>query len=107
MFYFGRYFTAGQDAARIAWFNAMWQYPYFRHVNRVITVVWGVAYCGEFALRVVMAFTLPIPVVLSISPFIFGAITALTIFWTFAYARRARERGEEMGRRDGARPMNP
>jgi hypothetical protein len=43
-----------------------------------------------------MVYTLPIPVVLGISPIILGAITIATIAWTFAYANRARKRGEEM-----------
>jgi hypothetical protein len=54
---------------------------------------------GECVLRVGMgASTLPIPVVLAISPVIFGAITVATIFWTFAYARRAHQHGEAMRR---------
>ncbi len=92
MFYFGRYFETGDEPAKVAAFNAMWQYPYFRHVIRLITVVWGVAYTGEFLLRVVMASTLPIPIVVAISPVVFAAITVATILWTFAYARWARQR---------------
>ena len=98
MFYFGRYFAAGNDPTRIAQYNANWQYPYFRYVNRIITVVWGVSYLGEFILRVIMVYTLPIPVVLGVSPIILGGITVATIAWTMAYANRARKRGEEMRR---------
>jgi hypothetical protein len=79
-------------AAKVAEFNAMWQYPYFRHVIRLITVVWGVAYTGEFLLGVVVASTLPIPIVVAISPVVFAAITVATILWIFAYARWARQR---------------
>jgi hypothetical protein len=99
MFYFGRYFATGDDPVKITGYNALWQYPYFRHVQRLITLVWGAAYTGEFVLRVGMAAsTLPIPVVLAVSPVIFGAITVATIFWTFAYARRAHQHGEAMRR---------
>ncbi len=96
MFYFGRYFATANDPARIAQYNGLWQYPYFRFVNRVITAVWGVAYAGEFILRVILVYTLPSAVVLAVSPIILGGITILTITWTFAYARRASRRGEEM-----------
>jgi hypothetical protein len=99
MFYFGRYFATGDDPAKIAEFNALWQYPYFRHVQRLITLVWGAAYIGEFVVRVGMAASaLPIPVVLGVSPVVFGAITVATMVWTFAYARRAQQHGEAMRR---------
>lgn len=92
MFYFGRYFETSDEPAKVTEFNAMWQYPYFRHVVRLITLVWGVAYLGEFLLRVVMASTLPIPVVVAISPVVFAAITVAAFVWTFAYVRWARQR---------------
>src|SRR5713101_181338 len=89
MFYFGRYFATGNNPARRVQYNRLWQYPRFRFVNRIITIVWGVAYIGEFILRAIMAYTLPIPIVLAISPFILGGITIVTIVWTIAYARRS------------------
>ena len=92
MFYFGRYFETGDDPAKVDTFNAQWQYPYFRHVVRLITVVWGVAYTGEFLLRVVMVSTLPIPVVIAVSPIVLIGISVATLFWTFAYVRWARQR---------------
>jgi hypothetical protein len=96
MFYFGRYFATANDPAKRAKYNELWQYPYFRFVNRVITVVWGVSYAGEFILRVILVYTLPTAVVLAVSPIILGGLTILTIAWTFAYARRAARRGAEM-----------
>ncbi len=96
MFYFGRYFATVNNPTRIAEYNGLWQYPYFRFVNRVITVVWGVAYAGEFILRIILVYRLPPAVVLAVSPIVLGGITILTIAWTFAYARRAARRGAEM-----------
>jgi hypothetical protein len=98
MFYFGRYFATADDPTKAAHFNAMWQYPYFRQVMQVITLVWGVAYVGEFVLRVVLVYRLTINQVLAISPVVFNAITIGVVLWTFAYARHARQRGEEMRR---------
>jgi hypothetical protein len=101
MFYFGRHFTTGGNPDKIAEFNANWRYPYFRFVNRVITVVWGVAFTSEFLARVILVYTLPPAAVLAVSPLILGGITVATIFWTFAYIRHARARGEEMRRQVG------
>jgi hypothetical protein len=98
MFYVGRQFMAGKDPVKLAEFNARWHVPYGRFVHRLITVVWGVAYVGEFVVRVILVYTLPTAVVLAISPIILGGITIAAIVWTFAYARHAEKRGQEMRR---------
>jgi len=98
MFYFGRQFMAGHDPVKLAEFNAQWQYPYARFVHRVITVGWGVAYLGEFILRVILVYTLPAVVVLAVSPFILGGLTMAAIILTFVYVRYAQRRGAEMQR---------
>ena len=92
MFYFGRHFTAGRDPARIAEFNAGWQRERFRRVVRLITMVWGTTSLGEFAIRVALVYTMPVTVVLVISPIILGGLLIATLVWTFAYVRRARAR---------------
>jgi len=92
MFYFGRHFTAGQDPARIAEFNAGWQRAPFRRVTRLITVVWGATSVGEFLIRVALVYTMPVPVVLVVSPIVLGGLVIGTILWTFAYLRRMRAR---------------
>jgi len=91
MFYFGRHFLAGRDAARVDWFNAGWENPIFRHRARLITIVWGVASLGEFLVRVVLVYTLPAAAVLVVSPIVLGGMLIGTIVWTFAYVRQARE----------------
>ncbi|MBV9227718.1 MAG: hypothetical protein JOZ18_00290 [Chloroflexi bacterium] len=98
MFYFGRQMMAGKDPEKLARFNAQWQYPYARFVHRLITIVWGIAFCGEFVLRVILVYTLPTVLVLAITPILLTAITVLTLIWTFAYARYATRRGEAMQR---------
>ena len=92
MFYFGRHFTAGRDPASIAEFDSGWERLEFRHVARLITVVWGVASLLEFLVRVALVYMLPPAVVLVVSPFILGALLIATILWTFAYMRRMRAR---------------
>ena len=94
MFYFGRHFMAGNDPVARAEYDASWQRPTVPFVHRLITVVWGSAFLGEFAIRVVLAYALPAAAVLVLSPIILGVITIGTFIWTFAYVRRVRQRAE-------------
>jgi hypothetical protein len=107
MFYFGRFFATGDDPAKVARYDMLWQYAYFRHVNRVITLVWGAVYLGEFALRVFMVYRLSINQVLALSPLVFNGITIGVLVWTFAYARFAWRRGTEMEREAGEHSAEP
>jgi intracellular septation protein A len=97
MFYINRQFVAGDDPARIEWWNGLWQYPNFRAALRLVTAVWGMAYLIEALLRVGFALTLSPAQVVVISPAMaFGAMIVL-IAWTRRYllalrARRIRER---------------
>jgi len=93
MFYIGRQFSVGDDPVKIAEFNALWESAGARYTFRVLTAVWSVVWLGEFALRVVMVWTLSVPQVLAISPFVFNGITIGLIAWTIAYTRRRRQRG--------------
>ncbi len=88
MFYVSRYFTAGRDPARIADFDRGWQRPGFRRTMRLITVVWGVTSLGEFVVRIVLVYTLPVATVLVVSPIVLGGLLLATISWTFAYGKR-------------------
>ncbi|HEY8055723.1 MAG TPA: VC0807 family protein [Terriglobales bacterium] len=92
MFYFGRYFLGGTDPQRRRRFDQSWSIAEVRHGNRLITSIWGVVFTGELALRVVFVYTLPVAVVLVISPIVLGVLTVVTIVWTIAYARRMRAR---------------
>jgi hypothetical protein len=104
MFYFGREFQ-GRDPARLAQYDATYQIPAGRRVHRLITIVWGGAFTGEFTLRVIMVYTLPTAVVLGISPIIFGAVTIATLTWTFSYVRAAQRRGRaRLGATPGTDP---
>ena len=91
MFYIGRQFSTGHDAAEIERFNALWQFPGARRLFRVLTIVWGL-------------WTLSIPQVLVISPFVFNGIFLGLITWNFAYVSRQRRRAPQPGP-DDARPI--
>jgi len=62
-----------------------------------LTIVWGLGWIGEFCLRVVMVWTLSIPQVLVISPFVFNGIFLGLITWNFAYVSRQRRRAPQPG----------
>lgn len=92
MFYFGRYFLGAGDPVKRRRFEASWALPEVRFTNRLITVVWGSVYLGEFSIRVALVLFVPVAVVLVVSPILLGSLTLLTIVWTFRYARKTRER---------------
>jgi hypothetical protein len=103
MFYVGRQFMTGKDPAKMAEFDARWQHPYARFVHRLITIVWGSAYVGEFIIRVILVYTLSTALVLVLSPILLGAITIGTIAWTLAYVRHAERRGQEIRQQQAGR----
>lgn len=90
MFYFGRQMATGMDPARIASFDAAWRFSWFRRLFLLLTLVWGVGWTGEFALRVLLVSILTVPQALAITPVLFNLITVALIAWTFAYSRRVR-----------------
>jgi hypothetical protein len=92
MYYFGRWFATQGEAEAMRTYDLQWANPRFRAANRRITLVWAVAFSGEFALRVAMALTLPTVVVLAAGPLVLAGITIATLAWTFSYARRLRAR---------------
>jgi hypothetical protein len=96
MFYTGRQMLAGKDPVKLAEFNAGWQNPYVRAVHRLITVVWGCALVGEFIVRVIIAYTLPLRVAFALGSTILAVTLAVTLAWTFAYIRYARKKGERL-----------
>ncbi len=101
MFYFSRQFATAGDPEQVARWDALWQYPTFRHGMRLVTAVWGLAYVGEAIARVIMAFLLPPPVVVGVSPVLALAVTVVLIAWSFSYGRAMRRRGEAATRAAG------
>jgi hypothetical protein len=92
MFYFGRYFMAGNDPERQARFDATWQLPAVRFSHRLITSVWGIAYVGELMIRMILIYNASPSTVLVLSPILMGTVTIGTIIWTFRYAHQVRSR---------------
>jgi hypothetical protein len=92
-----RQMVAGHDAAENIRWNALYDdVPMFRRAQRLIAVVWGIAYIVEAGARVALAFVVAPAVVVNVSPFIaFGVSIALAL-WTRAVmlATRARRLAE-------------
>jgi hypothetical protein len=87
----------GPDTAKGQEMTELWQrYEGFRRVFRIITVVWGVGFLIEAALRVVVVFNTSTGTALTIStatPFVFLGIL---LAWTLAYGRYNRKKAERM-----------
>lgn len=88
-FFFGRYAAAGSDPARLAWYDGLWQQAGFRRMYRIITLVWGLVLVGEFALRLVLIYTVSPAMVLAISPVVLGGVSLLAGLWTAKSAARS------------------
>lgn len=93
MFYSGRKFATDGSAAGLAAWDSYWpRSSTFRRTNRVMTLVWGVAFVAEAAVRVVAAYTLSTSTVVALSAVVPLVIVGLLMSWTFAYAARTRPR---------------
>jgi intracellular septation protein A len=106
MFSFAREFT-GPDTARGQEMTRLWQYEGYRRIFRVITIVWGVAFLLEAALRIVIIYKTSTGTALAISkvtPFVFLAILSA---WTIAYGRYHKRKGERMAAAAGEARESP
>ena len=96
IYYFAMHFNTGGDKAKVAEFSGMWQYPYFRHVMRWMTGVWGLALVLEATIRTYLAFSLSTITFLAISPVVQYGIIGATVLWTVVYAKHSRRVGARM-----------
>jgi hypothetical protein len=95
IFELGRQYSTGNDPAAVAAWDARWASPTFRRVIRFMTMVWGWALLIEAAVRIAVAFTLPVATSTIVSPVLgFGVLGALLV-WTSAYAKAARRRAAQ------------
>lgn len=93
---------AGPDSGQGREMTRLWQYEGYRRVFRTITVVWGVGFLLEAALRVVIVYSASAGTALSVSkvmPWVWvGALSA----WTVAYGRYRKRKGEREATENGA-----
>jgi intracellular septation protein A len=102
---------AGPDTAKGREMIKFWHHDGFRRSFRVITVVWGVGFLLEAALRVVIVYNTSTGMALAISkvmPFVFAGILSA---WTLAYGAYLKRRGARAAAAasqiSGARPVDP
>ena len=86
----------GADTPRGREFDSLWQYPGFRHVFWLFTVVWGVAYLAEAAARIVIVETTSTGTALAVSKVMPYAVGGALAAWMFLYGRHARRQGERL-----------
>jgi hypothetical protein len=86
----------GPDTPKGQEFESLWQYPQFRHVFRLYTVVWGVAYLAEAAARVVVVEMTSTSTALAVSKVMPYAVAGALVAWMVAYGRRAKREGERL-----------
>jgi hypothetical protein len=86
----------GADTPRGRDFDSLWQYPGFRHVFWLFTVVWGVTYLAEAAARIVVVETTSTGTALAVSKVMPYAVGGVLAAWMFLYGRHARRQGERI-----------
>jgi hypothetical protein len=86
----------GADTPRGRDFDSLWQYPGFRHVFWLFTVVWGVAYLAEAAARIAIVETTSTGTALAVSKTMPYAVGAVLAAWMFLYGRHARRQSERI-----------
>lgn len=93
---------AGPDTPQGRELTGMWRYDGFRHVFRVITVVWGIAFAAEAAARVVIVASTSTGTALAVSNVMPYAVAGVLIAWTVGYGRYRRRQGERQAERQAA-----
>lgn len=88
---------SGADSPRGREFESLWQqYDGFRHMFRIMTVVWGVAYVAEAAARVVIVETTSTGTALAVSKIMPYVVAAVLVAYTLAHGNWMRRRGERL-----------
>jgi hypothetical protein len=86
----------GPDSPQAQEFTGLWQYPEFRRVFRVITVVWGIGYLAEAVARVVIVQSTSTGTALAVSKVMPYAVAAVLTAWTVGYGRYQKRKGEQL-----------
>jgi hypothetical protein len=93
----------GPDSRQGREFTNLWQYKEFRHVFRVVTTVWGIAYLAEAAARIVIVANMSTGTAFATSKVMPYLVTAVLIVWNVGYGRLQKRRGEALAAAAAAR----
>jgi hypothetical protein len=86
----------GPETAKGQEITRLWGYAGFRRVFRIITVVWGVGFLAEAALRVVIVYNTPTGTAQAISRVMPLICAAILSAWTVGFGASQRRKGERM-----------
>ncbi len=82
LFYVVRSVMAHDGPQRVATFTADWAFPQVRSFYRLLTAVWGCVNLATLVVLAVLVFTLPISLMLILSPVISAATIMLAARWS-------------------------
>ena len=88
LFYIVRSVLAHNDPQRAASFNADWAFPQVRSLYRLLTLVWGSVTLASLLLLAVLVFTLPISLMLVLSPILNIAVIMPAAHWSMHVMRK-------------------
>lgn len=88
LFYLVRSIQTQGDPQRLASFNADWSFPQFRSFYRVLTTFWGCITVAQVMLLAILAFNLPISLMLVLSPILNFALILPAAHWSMHYLRK-------------------
>jgi hypothetical protein len=92
----------GPDTPKGRDVTAAWRYPGVRRAFRVITMVWGVAYLVEAAVRSVIVATEPTGIALVSSKLLPYAFAISLSAWTLVYGEREKKKAEHLAAANAA-----
>jgi intracellular septation protein A len=95
MFYILRQFIAGNDPARLQWWEGLWQHARFRAAQRRVTAVWGLGLVIEALIGTALACLLMPAQVVIISPVMALTVLIGLALWTRGYLLALR--GQHLG----------
>jgi hypothetical protein len=90
MFYFGRHFGTDGTPEGVARWNALWQYPLFRHSQRVISAVWGTSLLIAALVQIGLSYLLSFDTMVVVSNLLPIAVWIGLVTFTVTYARHTR-----------------
>lgn len=88
LFYLVRSIMTQNEVQRLASFNADWAFPQVRSFYRVLSLVWGCVTLSQVMLVALLAFTLPISLMVGIGPILNIAMILPAAHWSVVYFRK-------------------
>ncbi|MET7618165.1 VC0807 family protein [Streptomyces sp. NPDC005408] len=93
IFYFGRKFATDGTAEGIARWNGFWDaYPGFRSTQRRLTVIWGVAFLTESAVRIALTYMLDTGTMVGVTNVLPFVVLAGLMTYTIQTGKKGRAR---------------